>query len=170
MSAVKQNFPRSGLYADGPAFDPGVDCSIDPDTGEELASMTKQAFADECDINNIMRRMAATGVDPYLDNRARGKFGDATNVFDFAEAMNIVIEAEHNFQNLPAVIRDRFGNDPGVLLEWLNHEENREEAIKLGIVDPPVPEAKPQKVEVVNPPQPKAGDKPASGAAGTDAT
>ena len=170
MSAVKQEFPRSGLFPDGPRFDPGLDCSVDPDTGEELVSMTKQAFADECDINQIMKRMQATAVDPYMDNSARGTFGDASNVYDFAEAMNIVIEAEHNFSQLPATIRDRFGNDPAVLLEWLGHEDNREEAIKLGIVNPPPVEPAPQKVEVVSPPQPKAGDKPASGAAGTAAT
>lgn len=168
MSAVKR-VVRDG-FSHGPDFDPGLDCSVDPDTGEVLVSLTKQNFAEECDINNIMRRMAVSGVDPYMDNRARGQFADASTVVDFAAAMNIVIEAEYNFSTLPAVIRDRFGNDPANLLRWLDEPENRDEAIELGIVNAPPEEDPPTRVSIVDPPpQPKPAT-PASGAAGTAAT
>lgn len=172
MTAVKRILPivRDG-FSHGPDFDPGVDCSHDPDTGEELVSLTKQEFQEECDINVIMTRMAATGVDPYQDRKERGRFGDATGLVGFADAMNIVLEAEHLFSELPATIRDRFGNDPAILLEWLEDGKNRDEAISLGIVNPPPAEEKPTRVEVVNPstPQPKGASAP-SGEAGTAST
>lgn len=160
MVAVKR-VVRDG-FSHGPDFDPGIDCSVDPDTGEELVSLTKQSFAEECDINVIMKRMAATGVDPFFDNRARGQFSDASSVVEFADAMNIVIKAEYEFSQLPAAIRDRFGNDPALLLKWLDDGVNFDEAVELGIIDAPPPPEDPIQVRVVadpvadvSPPQPK---------------
>ena len=142
---------RLGLENDGPLYDAGVNCSIDPDTGEELESMTKQSFVDDCDINTIMRRYEATGAFPdHMNQRAgRGQFGDFSDVSDFQSALNTVIAAESAFADLPARLRDRFGNDPEQLLRFLNDENNRDEAISLGLVPPPAPVPDPVRVEVV---------------------
>lgn len=148
-----------------------VDCSVDMDTGEELPSMTKQSFRDECDINTIMRRYETTGEITHL-NRRNPEYGDFTDVKTFHEAMNIVQTANQAFSDLPASVRDRFGNDPAKMLEFLQNPENVEEAIKLGLL---VRRDEPPKDPVADgggsssppPPQPKAGDSPASGKAGT---
>lgn len=132
-----------------------------PSEGIEFVepSLTKQSFKDECDVNNIMRRYTATGVVTHLNNR-RPEFGDFTSVATFQESLNTVIEAEAMFAELPSAIRDRFGNDPSKLLEFIADENNRDEAIKLGIVKAPDPEPAPQKVEVVNQPEPSSAPQP----------
>jgi phage internal scaffolding protein len=38
---------------------------------------------------------------------------------------------------LPAQIRSRFDNDPAKLIDFLENEQNHDEAIKLGLVNPP---------------------------------
>lgn len=96
---------------------------------------TKQQFKDECDINRIMKRYQQTGVIDHV-NRAEPRFGDLEAV-DFQTAMNMVIDAEQRFMQLPAEVRDRFGNDPSRLLAFVGDERNREEAVRLGLVDPP---------------------------------
>lgn len=100
-------------------------------------SRTKQAFKDESDINNILKRYNVTGVLPDQSRAALAHFGDFTNVPSYDEALNTVIESQAAFMQLPAVMRQRFGNDPQHLLAFLSDENNREEAIKLGFVNPP---------------------------------
>ncbi|ETR80120.1 hypothetical protein [Chlamydia pneumoniae] len=51
---------------------------------------------------------------------------------DYSEALNVVIEPQEQFESLPAKLRERFGNDPVVMLDFLSREENFEEAKKLG--------------------------------------
>nr|QJB20098.1 MAG: internal scaffolding protein [Microvirus sp.] len=107
---------------------------------------TLQAFKDECDINRIMKRYQQTGVIDHV-NRASPKFGDLEAI-DFQSALNLVIEAEHRFAALPAELRDRFGNDPARLLQFVENPSNAQEAVKLGLLDSPttnvgVPQAPP---------------------------
>ena len=138
--AVKHKV-RMPLDYDGPEYDPGI--SFDPDEG-----LTQQQFADECDINNIMKRYAATGVITHVNGR-QPEFGDFSDPLDFQAGLNTVIEAQSMFAELPATIRDRFANDPLQLLQFLADENNREEAISLGIVKAPEKEPEPMKVKVV---------------------
>lgn len=158
-------FPRSGLKADGPDWDAGIDTSVwRPDMGAhplgdpkaELPSMTKQEFAEECDINHIMARYEKTGVMPV--GTRMFEFGEAISEYSYQESMNAVIASREYFASLPARIRDRFGNDPGKLFAFLDDEDNRDEAIELGLVKEPDPEPAPVKVEVTNssPPKPDA--------------
>ncbi|QKI28939.1 VP3 [Kummerowia striata gokushovirus] len=128
---------RKGLYRDGPVYDDGVDCSVDPDTGEELQSLTKQSFRDECDINNIMRRYEATGTIDHI-NRRQPQYGDFSDVSSYQEAIDIVTRAEELFSELPARVRDRFNNDPNNLLEFMADPNNKDEAMELGLIAKPV--------------------------------
>lgn len=98
-----------------------------PDQGR-----TKQSFKDECDINTIMRRYEVTGELGHLSRRTP-IFGDFPSM-DFAEAMAIVIKAREDFASLPSEVRDRFANDPARLLHFMEDANNREEAIKLGLI------------------------------------
>lgn len=138
-------------YWSDPVY-PGIE--FDPEEGQ-----TKQSFKDECDINNIMKRYNATGAITHLNMRTP-EYGDFSSPLDFQSALNTVMEGEAMFADLPSYLRDRFGNDPKQLLEFLADDANREEAIKLGIVQAPPEPPAPVEVRVVDPipspPQPKA--------------
>jgi len=119
----------------------------------EDASRTQQHFKDETDINNILRQFNITGQLPTKAISPR--YGDFTNIGDYHSALNQVIAAEDEFMTLPATLRARFDNDPQELIEFLNNPENKDEAIKLGLVSKPianVPDITPE----------KAGDEPAA--------
>lgn len=115
------------------AYSPRVRVSIDLSSG----GRAKQSFKDECDINVIMRRYEKSGALPALQTR-EPRFMDCTG-FDFHQAQLLVTEAQRAFMDLPSGLRERFGNDPGELMAFLGDERNREEAVKLGLVDPPPP-------------------------------
>ncbi|AZL82962.1 internal scaffolding protein [Apis mellifera associated microvirus 17] len=99
--------------------------------------LTKQAFKDECDINNIVRKYSKTGI---LEHSAAGtpRIGDFSDITEnhFHESMNIVARAQNAFEQLPAELRDRFANDPGRLLKFMEDPKNLEEARKLGLAAP----------------------------------
>lgn len=94
---------------------------------------TQANFADECNINNIMAKYQKYGVIDAVQN-TEGRFGDFTDIGDYHSAMNAITDAKQRFAELPSSIRKRFGNDPAALLEFLQDEENIDEAIKLGLI------------------------------------
>lgn len=99
-------------------------------------SMAQQHFKDECDINQIMARYQRTGILTDNPGSLRPLFGDFSNVSDFQSAQNAILDVNDSFMSLPSSIRARFNNDPGYLLEFLAKEENRGEAVSLGLVNP----------------------------------
>lgn len=107
------------------------------------------------DIKNIVNRaMRAGGLLSNVSVRVPS-FQDIADAPSYVDALNVVAEATHMFEQLPAKLRDRFGNSPQKLLAFLDDPENRQEAIKLGLVKPeeePPPPPAPMKVEIVNPP------------------
>jgi len=102
----------------------------------EDVTLTQQHFKDECDINNILRQFNITGLLPEAPLSPR--YGDFTGIGDYHSALNQVIAAEDEFMRLPAQIRSRFENDPAKLIDFLEKSENKDEAIKLGLVNPVV--------------------------------
>lgn len=101
---------------------------------------TKQSFKDECDINTIMRRYEQTGVLQHL-SRGQPQYVDATSA-DYQASMELVVAAREMFDALPSRVRERFQNDPASMLAFVDNAENRDEAIKLGLIPAPVPEVK----------------------------
>lgn len=100
-------------------------------------TFTQQHFKDECDINNILKRVEATGVLPT--NTKAPVYGDFTVVpKSLLEAFGMIKQANDLFMALPAVARERFNNDPEKMVAFLNDPQNREEAFKLGLVKAPV--------------------------------
>ncbi|WNK12854.1 MAG: internal scaffolding protein [Microvirus sp.] len=95
---------------------------------------TQQQFADEVDINTIVRNFNLTGELPK-DLRAP-TFSDFEGIFDFQSAMNQVIEAQGAFMQMPAEVRTRFHNNPQAFVEFCSKPENVEEMTKLGLVAP----------------------------------
>lgn len=93
---------------------------------------TKQSFKDECDINNIMRRYAATGQVDHVS--ARTPLYGEIPALDFQAAMALVVEAREQFALLSSEVRDRFSNDPARLLGFLEDPANRAEGERLGLL------------------------------------
>lgn len=96
-------------------------------------SKTKQSMAAATDINNIMSRYEKTGLIDHI--KEGGSYGDFSKVSDYHEAMNQVIKANDGFLTLPAKLRKKFDNDPAKLIEFMNDPKNKEEAIKLGLME-----------------------------------
>lgn len=96
-------------------------------------TLAKQEFKDECDINNVMLQYARTGELPYTT--AKPSFGDFRSARTYQESMNLIIEAQKTFSNLPAMVRAQFKNDPSQLIDFLNNPQNRDKAIELGLID-----------------------------------
>lgn len=94
----------------------------------------QQQFKDESDINVIVARFGLTGELPEVRMPLSGDF---TGVSDFHQAMNLVRQAQESFMEIPAHLRARFNNDPGRLINFLENGDNRDEALKLGLIQPP---------------------------------
>jgi len=99
----------------------------------EEPSLTQQHFKDETDINNILRQFNITGLLP--ENALSPRYGDFTGINDYQSALNAVIAAEDGFMALPADLRARFSNNPEELINFLDNPQNKDEAIRLGLVD-----------------------------------
>lgn len=117
------------------APDHSIDCSG--------PSITQQHFKNECDVNNIVRRYAQTGIDPYELRKQGVRFGRASSQ-DFTEAMFMVSEVQNQFADLPADIRGKFDNDPAKLLEAYGDPSQADKLTQLGIGDNPIPEDPPE--------------------------
>lgn len=116
----------------------------------EDVSLTKQSFADEVDINTIVKRFGLTGELPH--DVAMPEYRDYEEVIDFHSAMNAVAKANESFSLMPADIRARFNNNPAEFVDFCLDDGNIVEAAKLGLV--------PSKVD-------KPNDKPADTADST---
>jgi len=121
----------------------------------EDATRTQQHFKDETDINNILRQFNITGQLP--SKAITPQYGDFTGIGDYHGALNAVIAAENEFMTLPATLRARFDNDPQELIEFLNNPENKEEAVKLGLLNKTEASA-----PIMESTSEKAGDEPAA--------
>lgn len=108
-----------------------VDCSVEP-------SMTLQSDKDACDINIIVGRAEATGFAAWTNSQAPQWGLDVSDVTDYKTARDFVMEAEAQFMQLPAKIRNRFDNDAGKFLAFIDDQspEAIEEGRRLGIYSP----------------------------------
>ena len=115
-------------------------------------TLAQQNFKDETDINHIVRQFGLTGELP--GKPMSPQYGDFTGVLDYHSAVNAVLAAQDDFMELPAQLRSRFNNDPAQLIDFLDNEQNREEAIKLGLIAAK-PISEPSETPIA---EPKAGE------------
>lgn len=94
-------------------------------------SLTQQHFEPETNINNIMNRYEKTGLLPT--SGAPVQYMDVSNIHDYHSSLNFIQSANKSFMSLPALVRKRFNNDPGLLLQFLNDPKNASEAYSLGL-------------------------------------
>lgn len=112
----------------------------------EGPTLTKQSFAAECDINNIMKRFERDGVIDHLKQHG-GQYADLVGQpEDFRAAMQMVVDAERLFSMLPAKVRKEFDNDPAAFLDAFDAAGKDEEARKrletLGVLQAAVEPSK----------------------------
>lgn len=98
----------------------------------EDASLAHQSFAEEVDINTIVRRFGISGQLP-VDVRMP-TYEDFSDVTDYHSAMNAIAEANEAFETMPAEVRARFHNNPAEFVDFCSDEKNLDEARKLGLV------------------------------------
>lgn len=95
-------------------------------------SVTKQSHKDECDVNKILERYKLTGHLTHVKNG--GLYGDFSNIGSYKEAVDQVSSATESFMSLPASVRKRFDNDPGLFLDFTGDPKNLDEMKKLGLM------------------------------------
>lgn len=102
-------------------------------------SLTKQSFAEEADINTILRRFNLTGQLPQ--NIRMPTYADFEDNITFHDAMNAIVLANTAFMTMPADIRARFHNSPAEFVDFCSDPNNLEEARRLGLVEATDPRA-----------------------------
>lgn len=135
-------------------------------TFNSAPSLTQQQFKEEADINNIIASFNTTGLltNPLVQSARQPMFGDFSNLpQDYMQVQNQLLEAQANFMDLPAKIRQRFNNSPAELISFLQNPQNFDEAVELGLVEKSLA---PQPLNPEPTPEPKP-EPPAPAGAGT---
>ena len=99
------------------------------------ASMTAQEFAQDCDINHIVKRAQRTGTLPIVPREVMYGEEDET-AGDLRAKMDLINSIRDHFESLPSDIRLRFNNDALAFNAWVVNPDNYDEAVKLGLVKP----------------------------------
>lgn len=111
-------------------------------------SRTKQSFKDECDINNVVRRYATTGMLSHVSRR-QPTYGDFSSVTSLEQAIDLVAQLDDEFREMPSGIRAAADNNPLRYLEMLTSQAGvdrlAEAGLKFDQVDAPAspPEGEP---------------------------
>lgn len=128
-------------------------------------SLTRQEFAEECDINTIMARYEDGGAISHV-NRAEPIFLDTTLYPDLQGSLDAFKIATAQFAALPAKVRKEFDNDPEKFVQAATDPEYLDRFREWGLAKPVPTEEPPIRVEVMNKPPanddaPGASKKPA---------
>jgi len=103
-------------------------------------SKVQQQFADQCNINNVVKRFKKTGVlqstIPSVHKTNGPVFGAYPHT-DYQDMYLHVQQVREQFQALPAKIRLRFDNNPANLVRFVDDPANLREALKLGLTKLP---------------------------------
>lgn len=112
-----------------------------------VPSQTQTQFADQCDLKFMLARLQRGDVSVL---KSTGLFyADVTTLpADLQSALNGQLIARNAWNENPA-LQKRFVA-PENLLDFLADDNNRAEAISLGLIDAPVEDV-PLKVEIANP-------------------
>jgi len=121
-------------------------------------SLTRQEFAEECDINTIMARYETTGVISHVNQR-EAQYLDMTLYPGLQASMDAMREATLQFNALPANVRREFDNDPQKFVDFAVEKDNLPRMREWGLAPPEKAPEPPIRVEIANPPPP-AGDPP----------
>lgn len=119
-----------------------IDCS-------NLPSLTRQEFADDCDINKLMSQYEKTGLLPSNMNTSQPRYLDVSEVPDLRTALDYLQDSTAAFMALPASVRKEFDNDALKFVDFASDPKNIDDMRKWGLA-PPLPKpAEPQEVRIV---------------------
>lgn len=105
-------------------------------TMNELPEKTHQSFADEVDINRIIKRH----TDARIPLPTVGLvYQDVSELTDYRDALDNVTKVRDIFMQLPASSRAYFDNDAAIFLDWTF--DNPAELVDSLVHGPPVPAA-----------------------------
>ena len=99
-------------------------------------SLTQQSHAAAADVRNIIKQYDRTGLIANV-NKGIAQYGDYSEINEYSVALNMVRQADENFQQLPSEIRHQFDNNAGVFFEFATDPKNKEEMIKMGLAKAP---------------------------------
>ena len=105
-----------------------------------LPSMTCQQFAGEADVNYLIDRYKRTGsyYDPMSAvNGAPPRiptFADISDLSDMQTSLETVFRAQEIFAALPAVLRERWNNNPAELVAYASDPAHEAELVKCGVL------------------------------------
>lgn len=95
------------------------------------AYITEQGHAEECDVNNIIKKYDATGLITHV-SKFEAAYGDVASL-DFKESLDLQMNISKKFSELPSNIRERFANSPYEYLKFLEDPAKIQESIDLGL-------------------------------------
>lgn len=105
-------------------------------------SLADQNFKDETDVNMILakykvsRNPAVLGLGFNGEPLGNPKYGDDyADIGTYQDCLQVVVEAEEQFMQLPASIRKEVGNTPEGMLKWIQDPNNYERGVELGIFE-----------------------------------
>lgn len=82
-----------------------------------------QAYKDEVDMENILKRVSDTGEIGLLNQR-KGSFVDVTTMpKNMIDAANLIKQAEKDFYNMPTETREKFDNNFNKYIATAGSEE-----------------------------------------------
>jgi phage internal scaffolding protein len=114
------------------------------DTGRE--TKTQQSLAG-LTAKEIMERHQRTNTIPV--HNLNPQYGVYDSGLQLQEALQITQDALDEFDGLPKEVRKRFNQDPSEIIDFLANENNRDEAIKLGLIEEEVKET-PVEVRIIS--------------------
>lgn len=112
------------------------DVKLVVETINELPSITQQQWKDQCDVNNIVAKYQDTGELTHVA-RQKGVYADISQIGDYHQSLQKVMDANSAFMTLPAEVRLRFANDPAQFIAFTaDPDKNYDEGVKLGLFEP----------------------------------
>lgn len=103
---------------------------------DEDDGRTRQEFAEDCDINNIMARYEKTGVISHNSPR-EPMYLDFTEIpDDLQSTLQMLEDAREAFMTLPASVRRDFDNDPTAFIEYASDPNNIDQMREWGLAKP----------------------------------
>jgi len=98
-------------------------------------SLTRQEFADECDINQIMLRFEKGDV-PGFEPRVPMYVDLTVLPADLQSSLAVLDAAQASFMSLPASVRREFDNDPHLFVAFAQDPGNLEQMRTWGLSPP----------------------------------
>lgn len=133
---------------------------VDTVFNTEGPSLTRQEFAEECDINVLMSKYDTHVIGgPGNLSPMEPMYADFTQVPDtLLGYMNFMDEAQRNFMSLPARVRREFDNNAHEFVAYASDPANLEQMRAWGLAPP----AKPPEPAPVASPVPAPAPDPAT--------